>query len=46
MRGIKERLKRALIPHLIDLIANPAVVDGLEEDSRSSDAPFTSSNEE
>jgi len=38
--GIEERLKRAQITHLIDLIANPAPASGLEKDSRLHDTRF------
>jgi len=36
--GIEKRLRRAQIPRLVDLIANPAPAGGPEEDSRLNDA--------
>ncbi|KAJ8434141.1 hypothetical protein Cgig2_000861 [Carnegiea gigantea] len=44
--GIEEKLRRAQFPYLVDLIANPTLAGGLEEDSRLSDVPSASSDKE
>jgi len=44
--GIEERLRRAHVPRLVDLIANPTLAGDPKEDSRLSDAPSASSDKE
>jgi len=46
LRRNGERLRKAQIPYLIELVANPVSAGDLKEDSRLSDAPFPSSDEE
>ena len=44
--GIEERLRKAQIPRLVGLITKPALAGGLKEDSKLSDAPPPSSDED
>ena len=44
--GIKERVRKAWIPRLVNLIANPSSVGGPKEDSTLSNAPWALSDEE